>query len=109
MYANDTTLFCNFNTTCNSEKTNSKYIYGNRLWKYYVFYVTLRKSLPVRRVWKISNVTQNILLPFIHNCHPIEEILEKRCINSSGRYTTSVTMHSIQIDHDFLYKTVIRL
>ena len=80
MYANDTMLLCNFNTTCNSGKTNSEYIHGNSLWKYYVFYVTLRTSLPVRRVWKISNVTQNNLLPFIHNCHPIEETLEKSCI-----------------------------
>ena len=24
MYANDTTLFCNFDTTCNSEKINSE-------------------------------------------------------------------------------------
>ena len=43
-----------------------------------IFYVAWRKSL--RRVWDISNVTQNNLLPFIHNCHPIEVILEKRCI-----------------------------
>ena len=31
MYANDTTLFCNFDKTCNSEKINSeleKYAYG---------------------------------------------------------------------------------
>ena len=43
-----------------------------------VFYVAWRKSL--RRVWKISNVTHNNLLPFMNNCHPIDVILEKRCI-----------------------------
>ena len=66
-----------FNTYCMN-------IYGSPLWKYYdknlleAFYVAWRKSL--RRVWKISNVTHNNLLPFIHNCHPIDVILEKRCI-----------------------------
>ena len=40
--------------------------------------VTWRKSL--RRVWNISNVKHNNLLPYIHNCHPIEVILEKSCI-----------------------------
>ena len=65
-----------FNTYCMN-------IYGCPLWKYYdknqleVFYVAWRKSL--RRVWKISNVTHNYLLPSIHNCHPIDVILEKRC------------------------------
>ena len=79
-----------FNTYCMN-------IYGSPLWKYYdknlleVFYVAWRKSL--RRVWKISNVTHNNLLPFIHNCHPIDVILEKRCI----KFVWS------------LYKTVIRL
>ena len=59
-------------------------IYGSPLWKYYdkklleLFYVAWRKSL--RRVWNILNVTHNNLLPYIHNCHPIEVILEKRCI-----------------------------
>ena len=54
------------------------------LWKYYeknllkLLYVTWRKSL--RRVWKISNVTHNNLLLFIHTCYPIEVILEKRFI-----------------------------
>ena len=43
-----------------------------------LYYVAWRKSL--RRVWHISNVTHNNLLPYIHNCHPIEVILEKRCI-----------------------------
>ena len=66
-----------FNTYCMN-------IYGSPLWKYYdkklleLFYVAWRKSL--RRVWNISNVTHNILLPYIHNCHPIEVILKKRCI-----------------------------
>ena len=66
-----------FNTYCMN-------IYGSPLWKYYdkklleLFYVAWRKSL--RRVWNISNVTHNNLLPYIHNCHPIEVILEKRCI-----------------------------
>ena len=66
-----------FNTYCMN-------IYGSPLWKYYdknlveVFYVAWRKSL--RRVWKISNATHNNLLPFILNCHPINVILEKRCI-----------------------------
>ena len=87
-------------------------IYGSPLWKYYdknlleAFYVAWRKSL--RRVWKISNVTHNNLLPFIHNCHPIDVILENAVLNLSGRYTT-VIMHYIQIYYDFLYKTVIRL
>ena len=59
-------------------------IYGSPLWKYYdknlleVFYVAWRKSL--RRIWKNSNVIHNNLLPFIHNCHLIDVILEKRCI-----------------------------
>ena len=66
-----------FNTYCMN-------IYGSPLWKYYdkklleLFYVAWRKSL--RRVWNISNVTHHNLLPYIHNCHPIEVILEKRCI-----------------------------
>ena len=59
-------------------------IYGSPLCKYYdkklleLFYVAWRKSL--RRVWNISNVTHNNLLPYIHNGHPIEVILKKRCI-----------------------------
>ena len=59
-------------------------IYGSPLCKYYdknlleEFYVAWRKSLC--RVWKISNVTHNNLLLFIHNCHPIVVILEKCCI-----------------------------
>ena len=59
-------------------------IYGSPLCKYYdkklleLFYVAWRKSLG--RVWNISNVTHNNLLPYIHNGHPIEVILEKRCI-----------------------------
>ena len=51
-------------------------IYDKKLLE--LFYVAWRKSL--RRVWNISNVTHNNLLPYIHNCHPIEVILEKRCI-----------------------------
>ena len=53
-------------------------IYGSPLWKYYdknlleIFYASCRKSL--RRVSNVSNVTHNNLLPFIHNCHPIEVI-----------------------------------
>ena len=56
-------------------------IYGSPLWKYYDkkllerFYVAWRKSQ--RRVWNISNVTHHNLLPYIHNCHPIEVLLEK--------------------------------
>ena len=94
-----------FNTYCMN-------IYGSPLWKYYdknlleVFYVAKRK--PLRRVWKISNVTHNNLLPFIHNCHPIDVILEKRCLNLSGHYTTVIMPYN-QIYNDFLYKTVIRL
>ena len=94
-----------FNTYCVN-------IYGSPLWKYYdkklleLFYVAWRKSL--RRVWNISNVTHNNLLPYIHNCHPIEVILEKHCIKLSGRYST-VIMHYILIYYDYLYKTVIRL
>ena len=67
------------------------YIYGSPLWKHYdnnlmeLFYVAWRKSL--RRVWKISNVTHNNLLPFILNSYPIEIILVKRCINLSGHCT----------------------
>ena len=51
-------------------------IHDSPLWKYYdkklfeLFYVAWRESL--RRVWNISNVTLNILLTYIHNCHPIE-------------------------------------
>ena len=92
-----------FNTYCMN-------IYGSPLWKYYdkkllkLFYVAWRKSL--RRVWNISNVTHNNLLPYIHNCHPIEVILEKRCIQFV--YST-VIMHYILIYYDYLYKTVTRL
>ena len=90
-------------------------IYGSPLWKYYdknlleVFYVAWRKSLC--RVWKISNVTHNNLIPFIPNCHPIDVILEKRCIKFCLVIIqdTTVIMHYIQIYYDFLYKTVIRL
>ena len=77
-----------FNTYCMN-------IYGSPLWKYYdkklleLFYVAWRKSL--RRVWNISNVTHNNLLPYIHNCHPIEVILEKRCsLNIEHKCTGSV-------------------
>ena len=66
-----------FNTYCMN-------IYGSPLWKYHdknlleAFYIAWRKLL--RRVWKISNVTHNNLLPFINNCHPIDVILERRYI-----------------------------
>ena len=66
-----------FNTYCMN-------IYGSPLWKYYdkklleLFYVAWRKSM--RTIWNISNVTHNNLLTYIHNCHPIEVIFEKRCI-----------------------------
>ena len=67
------------------KKYNLITIYGSPLWKYYdknlleLFYVAWRKLI-LRRVWKISNVTHNNLLPFIHSCHPIEIILAKCCI-----------------------------
>ena len=74
--------------------------YGSLLWKYYdknlleVFYVAWRKSL--RRVWKISSVTHNNLLPFIHNCHPIDVILEKRYIKFVwSLYCTTVIMYAL--------------
>ena len=35
---------------------------------------------------KILNVTHNNLLPFIHNCHPIEVILAKRYIKFVWSY-----------------------
>ena len=77
LFSECSTLSHLFNTYCVN-------IYGTPLWKYYdkklleLFYVTWKKSM--RRVWNISNVTHNNLLPYIHNCHPIEVILEKRCI-----------------------------
>ena len=60
-------------------------IYGSPLWKYYDK-KTVRSILCCMEkinawVWKISNVTHINLFAFIHNCHPIEVILEKRCIN----------------------------
>ena len=78
-FAECSTLSHLFNTYCMN-------IYGSPLyrWKYYdkkileIFYVAWRKSLS--RVWNISNVTHDNLLLYIHNCHPIEVILEKRCI-----------------------------
>ena len=106
LYMRTITLSHLFNTYCMN-------IYGSPLWKYYdknlleAFYVAWRKSL--RRVWKISKVTHNNLLPFIHNCHPIDIILEKRCIKFVWSLYTTVIMHNIQIYYDFLYKTVIRL
>ena len=66
----------------------------------------MRKSL--RRVWNISNVTHNNLLPYIQICHPIEVTLEKRCTNLSGHYST-VIMHYILIYYNYLYKTANRL
>ena len=41
---------------------------------------TGKKSTVKKEKKKISNVTHNNLLPFIHNCHPIEVILAKRYI-----------------------------
>ena len=69
LFSECSTLSHLFNTYCMN-------IYGSPLWKYYdknlleVFYVAWRKLLPrVGRLedWKISNVTHNNLLPFIHN------------------------------------------
>ena len=58
-----------------------------------LFYDAWGKSL--LRVWKISNVTHNNLLPFIHTCHPIEVILEKRCIKFVwSLYNTSYALYS---------------
>ena len=77
LFSECSTLSHLFNTYCMN-------IYGSPLWKYYdkklleLFYVAWRKSM--RWVWNILNVTHNNLLPYIHNCHPIEVILEKRCI-----------------------------
>ena len=62
LFSECSTIFHLFNTYCMN-------IYGSPLRKYYdknlleVFYVAWRKSL--RRVWKISNVTQNNLLSFV--------------------------------------------
>ena len=41
---------------------------------------TGKKGTVQKEKKKISNVTHNNLLPFIHNCHPIEVILAKRYI-----------------------------
>ena len=41
---------------------------------------TGKKGTVKKEKKKISNVTHNNLLPFIHNCHPIEVILAKRYI-----------------------------
>ena len=92
-------------------------IYGSPLWKYYVknllevFYVAWRKSL--RRVWKISNVAHNNLLPFIHNCHPIDVILEKRCIkfvwslyNSNYALYSNILLFSLQNGNSALGENV---
>ena len=99
-----------FNTYCMN-------IYGSPLWKYYdknlleAFYVDWRKSL--RRVWKISNVTHNNLLPFIHNCHPIDVILEKRCIkfvwslyNSNYALYSNILRFSLQNGNSTLGENV---
>ena len=81
-----------FNTYCMN-------IYGSLLWKYYdkklleLFYVAWRKSL--RRVWNISNVTHNNLLRYIHNCHPIEVILEIRRIEFvTSLFNSNYALHS---------------
>ena len=99
-----------FNTYCMN-------IYSSPLWKYYdknlleVFYVAWRKSL--RRVWKISNVAHNNLLPFIHNCHPIDVILEKRCIefvwslyNSNYALYSNILRFSLQNSNSTLGENV---
>ena len=100
------TLSYLFNTYCMN-------IYGSPLWKYYdknlfeVFYIAWRKSL--RRGWKISNITHNNLLPFIHNYHPIDVILEKRCIkfvwslyNSTYPLYSNILRFSLQNDYSTL-------
>ena len=71
-----------------------------------LFYVAWRKSL--RRGWNISNVTHNNLLPYIHNCHPIEVILEKLCIKFVwSLFNSNYALYSNY--YDYLYKTVTRL
>ena len=76
-----------------------------------VFNVAWRKSLS--SVWRISNVTHNNLLPFIHNCHPIEVILEKRCItfvwslyNSNYALYSNVLRFSLQNGNSTLGENV---
>ena len=34
----------------------------------------------MQMIYDMIYVTHDNLLPFIHNCHPIDVILEKRCI-----------------------------
>ena len=103
-------LFSEYSTLSNLFNTYCMNIYGSPLWKYYdkklleLFYVAWRKLL--RRVWNISNVTHNNLLPYIHNCHPIEVILEKRCIkfvwslfNSNYALYSNILRLSLQNDN----------
>ena len=63
--------------------------------------------------WKISNVTHNNLLPFIHNCHPIDVILEKRCIkfvwslyNSNYALYSNILRFSLQNGNSTLGENV---
>ena len=110
LFSECSTIFHLFNTYCMN-------IYGSPLRKYYdknlleVFYVAWRKSL--RRVWRISNVTQNNLSPFIHNCNPIDVILEKRCIkfvwslyNSNYRLYSNILPFSSQNGNSTLSENV---
>ena len=63
MYADDTTLFCNFDTTCNSEKINSE------LEKIYRWLCSNKLSLNVRqnKVCVLSHSTTNCSLSRIEN------------------------------------------
>ena len=60
---------------------------------------TGKKGTVKKEKKKISNVTHNNLLPFIHNCHSIEQYLQNDILNLSGRYTT-IIRHYVQIYHD---------
>ena len=67
----------------------------------------------MRRVWKISNVTHNYLLPFIHNYHPIDVILEKRCTkfvwslyNSNYALYSNILQFSLQNGNSTLGENV---
>ncbi len=58
-------------------------VYGSQIWTYndaYIntFYTCYRKA--IRRIWNIPNRTHNNLVYLIDNTHPINVILEKRCI-----------------------------
>ena len=43
-----------------------------------LLYVTWRKS--IRKIWKISPISHCNLLHHINSCDPIDNIMEKRCI-----------------------------